>query len=71
MLRKYVKDPNHIIESEPDVLAEDLTYEEVPVKILEKKGADSTLKGYTSSQSFMEKSRYRGNDLGARIRDAI
>ena len=37
MLRKYVKDPNHVIELEPDVLAEDLTYEEVPVKILDKK----------------------------------
>ena len=37
MLRKYVKDPNHVIELEPDVIAEDLTYEEVPVKILDKK----------------------------------
>ena len=37
MLRKYVKDPNHIIELEPDEIAEDLTYEEIPVKVLDKK----------------------------------
>ena len=37
MLRKYVEDPNHIIELEPDEIAEDLTYEEVPVQILDKK----------------------------------
>ena len=37
MLRKYVKDPNHIIELELDEIIEDLKYEEVPVKILDMK----------------------------------
>ena len=37
MLRKYVEDPNYIIELEPHEIAEDLTYEEVPVQILDKK----------------------------------
>ena len=37
VLRKYVKDTNHIIELEPDEISEDLTYEEVPVKILDRK----------------------------------
>ena len=36
-LRNYVDDPNHVIELEPDEIAENLTYEEVPVKILDGK----------------------------------
>ena len=37
MLRKYVKDPKHVIEIELDEIAEDITYEEIPVRILDKK----------------------------------
>ena len=37
MLRKYVDDPNHIINLESDEIADDLTYEEIRVKILDKK----------------------------------
>jgi hypothetical protein len=35
MLRKYVPDPSHVIKYEPLQLQEDLTYEEIPVKLLD------------------------------------
>jgi hypothetical protein len=35
MLRKYVPNPSHVIEYEPLELQEDLTYEEIPVKLLD------------------------------------
>ena len=34
MLRKYVSDPSHVLSYKPLQLSKDLTYEEVPVKIL-------------------------------------
>ena len=37
MLRKYVHDPSHVIEFAPLEVFENLTYEEKPVKILDKK----------------------------------
>ena len=37
MLRKYVYDPSHVIEFESLEVFENLTYEEKPVKILDKK----------------------------------
>ncbi|KAL5558761.1 hypothetical protein UlMin_034972 [Ulmus minor] len=37
MLRKYISDPSHVLESEPIEIREDLTYEEQPVQILDKK----------------------------------
>ena len=37
MLQKYVKDPKHVFEIKPDEIAEDLTYEEILVRILDKK----------------------------------
>jgi hypothetical protein len=37
MLRKYVADPSHILESQPVSLREDLAYEEEPVQILDRK----------------------------------
>ncbi|GAA0175630.1 hypothetical protein LIER_28766 [Lithospermum erythrorhizon] len=36
-LRKYIRDESHILESQPMELGEDLTYEEKPVKILDRK----------------------------------
>ncbi|KAL5564595.1 hypothetical protein UlMin_027759 [Ulmus minor] len=41
MLRKYILDPSHVLESEPIKVREDLTYEEQPVQILDRK--DKTL----------------------------
>ncbi|KAL5576744.1 hypothetical protein UlMin_018443 [Ulmus minor] len=41
MLRKYILDPSHVLESEPIEVREDLTYEEQPVQILNRK--DKTL----------------------------
>jgi len=35
-LWKYVPDPNYVIEPEPIALAEDLTYEEHPIQILDR-----------------------------------
>jgi hypothetical protein len=37
MLRKYIPDPSHIIKYESLQLQEDLTYEEIPVKLLDRK----------------------------------
>ena len=37
MLQKYVSDPSHVLESEPIGIREDLTYEEQPVQILDRK----------------------------------
>ncbi|KAH9705011.1 Endonuclease [Citrus sinensis] len=37
MLRKYVYDPSHVLSRQPIELKEDLSYEEVPVEILEQK----------------------------------
>ena len=34
-LRKYIPDPNHVIEPEPIELAEDLPYEEHPIQLLD------------------------------------
>ena len=34
-LRKYVFDPSHVVELEPIQISEDLTYEEVPVQIVD------------------------------------
>ncbi|KAL5550449.1 hypothetical protein UlMin_000625 [Ulmus minor] len=37
MLQKYISDPSHVLESEPIEIREDLTYEEQPVQILDRK----------------------------------
>ncbi|KAL5538314.1 hypothetical protein UlMin_043119 [Ulmus minor] len=37
MLKKYVPDTSHVLEQEPIELHEDLTYEEKPVQILDRK----------------------------------
>ena len=37
MLRKYILDPSHVVDYEPLKLRDDLTYEEQPVKIVDKK----------------------------------
>ncbi|KAL5542425.1 hypothetical protein UlMin_010135 [Ulmus minor] len=37
MLRKYISDPSHVLESESIEIREDLTYEEQPVQILDRK----------------------------------
>ncbi|KAL5567769.1 hypothetical protein UlMin_024344 [Ulmus minor] len=42
MLRKYISDPSHVLESEPIEVHKDLTYEEQPVQILDRK--DMTLR---------------------------
>ena len=34
-LRKYIYDPSHVVELEPIQISEDLTYEEVPVQIVD------------------------------------
>ena len=42
MLQNYVPDPSHVLESETIEIREDLTYEEQPVQILDRK--DKTLR---------------------------
>ena len=34
-LKKYVFDPSHIVELEPIQISEDLTYEEVPIQVVD------------------------------------
>ncbi|KAL5578816.1 hypothetical protein UlMin_011258 [Ulmus minor] len=41
MLRKYISNPSHVLERESIEVREDLTYEEQPVQILDRK--DKTL----------------------------
>ena len=37
MLRKYIPDPSHVLKVQPMQLKENLTYEETPVQILDRK----------------------------------
>ncbi|KAL5556291.1 hypothetical protein UlMin_038527 [Ulmus minor] len=37
MLKKYIPDPSHVLEHKPIEVHEDLTYEEQPMQILDKK----------------------------------
>ena len=37
MLKKYIIDPSHVLQSDPVQLKENLTYEEKPVQILDRK----------------------------------
>ncbi|KAL5578470.1 hypothetical protein UlMin_020169 [Ulmus minor] len=37
MLKKYITDPSHVLQSDPVQLKENLTYEEKPVQILDRK----------------------------------
>ena len=37
MLRKYIADPSHVLEEQPISLQKDLSYEEEPVQILDRK----------------------------------
>ena len=37
MLRKYIPDPSHVLREQPVQLKENLTYEETPVQILDRK----------------------------------
>jgi len=36
-LRKYRSDPSHVIEPDPALLQEDLSYEEHPIRILDRR----------------------------------
>ena len=37
MLRKYIPDPSHVLREQPVELKEDLSYDEEPIQILDKK----------------------------------
>ena len=37
MLRKYILDPSHVLREQPVQLKENLTYEEIPVHIVDRK----------------------------------
>ena len=37
MLRKYIPDPSHVLREQPVQLKENLTYEEIPVQIINRK----------------------------------
>ena len=64
MLRKYIADPSHILKEQPIQLKENLTYEEHPVEILDRR--DQVLR----NKGIMEESYSRGSYLGARGSDA-
>ena len=58
MLRKYVDDPNHVINLEPDEIADDLTFEEIRFKIVDKKNHIRRSKVIHQELEFEVKSRY-------------
>ena len=37
MLQRYILDPSHVLRDQPVELREDLTYEEIPVQILDRR----------------------------------
>ena len=37
MLRKYIPDPSHVLSEQPVQLKENLTYEEIPMQIVDRK----------------------------------
>ena len=47
MLKKYISDPSHILSQEPVEVQTDLTYEEKPVRILDRE--EKTLRNRTIS----------------------
>ena len=58
ILCKYVDDPNHVINLEPDEIADDLTFEEIRVKILDKKNRIQHSKVIPQELELEVKSRY-------------
>jgi hypothetical protein len=44
ILRKYIPDPFHVIRYEPLQLQRDMAYEEVPVKLLDRKAKELRMK---------------------------
>ena len=42
MLRKYIPNPSHVVDYKPLKLRDDLTYEEQPIKIVDKKEQELT-----------------------------
>ncbi|KAL6199796.1 hypothetical protein ACLB2K_029578 [Fragaria x ananassa] len=59
MLRKYIADHSHVLEEQPVSLQRNLSYEEEPVQILDRKEQVNP-----ACQSALEKPSCRGNYLG-------
>jgi len=55
-LRKYISDPNHVIEPEPIELAEDLISEEHPIQILDRRVKQLCNKSIPFVKSIMDQS---------------
>ncbi|KAL6223495.1 hypothetical protein ACLB2K_006881 [Fragaria x ananassa] len=64
MLRKYIVDPSQVLEEQPISLQKDLSYEEEPVHILDRKEQVNSAR-----QSALEKPSSRRSYLGARRAD--
>ena len=63
MLRKYIADPSHVLRDQLVELKEDLTYEERPVQIVDRK--DQVLRKSDSfGEGAMDESRQRGSNMG-------
>ncbi|KAL6210832.1 hypothetical protein ACLB2K_016064 [Fragaria x ananassa] len=54
MLRKYIADPSHVLEEQQISLQKDLSYEEEPVQILDRKEQVLRSKSFSSSKCFGE-----------------
>lgn len=63
MLRKYMRDPSHVLEFEPFQVNEDLSYDEQLVQILDKKKTSSTFKGDSVCESTIEEPFRRKSNL--------
>ena len=55
-LRKYIYDPSHVVELEPIQISEDLTYEEVPVQIVDVMDKVSTTGCFQVGKGLVEQS---------------
>ena len=66
MLRKYTPDPTHIVDWGELVVDADGTFEEGPVRIMDKPRAGFAWQDCEACEGVMATLRSRGGDMGAR-----
>ena len=75
MLRKYIFDPSHILHQEPVQVRQDMTYEERPIEILDRKEKElrnkkiPLVKVLWKNHSIEEATREREEEIKAKYPD--
>ena len=64
MLRKYEPDPSHVLDWTDLEVDEDASYEERPVRVMDRRGPSLVRQDNSLSQSIVETSRSGGSHLG-------